>query len=116
MLYIELVRAWVSSDGTLFPYEDMKRALRHEKKEQTQADRRKLVEEKQDEMLDYYCKMMEEEGIEVVRKNVSGPNIEEHGWECNHKDNPLDVCVYVYDSDNYWVEGCIFCGEPEERK
>ena len=33
----------------------------------------------------------------------------------NKIDNPIDKCVYIYNS--YWgEETCVFCGSPEERK
>ena len=38
-----------------------------------------------------------------------------HGWECDGEHNPIDKCVYSHEL--YWGDdGCVFCGEPEERK
>lgn len=51
----------------------------------------------------------------IKMDDIGHPYTEEDGWECESNENPLDTCVYIYDSI-YDDETCSYCGEPEERK
>jgi len=110
---INKVDAWQTEDGQLFLEE--KEAIKHDTETKKKVEREKILKEKSEWIKEYVLKERDDESIKL--EDIGDPYYGAYwGWDCNHIDNPIDKCVYVYVNGYYSDECCVFCGDPEERK
>ena len=111
------VEAWQTDSGQLFI--NKKDAKAYEDGTNKNIIREKTLEDNKDFIIDYHIKQMKKWDPDYVgyKNKIHGPSCEgEFGWDCDHEDNPIEVCVYLYDEEFGDDESCVFCGQPEERK
>lgn len=101
---IQDIKAYKTTDGEIF--EDYAQAESHQK----DIDEQRTIDAKINANLPK-IKQYIKDNYKV--KDPKPWMEKEWGWDCNHKDNPIGICVYDYEVDE---ECCVYCGEPEERK
>ncbi len=113
---MEKVTAYKAKDGTLFLCEE--EAINYELENGKSISRRELFEVSRPliaaHIIEYFTEDLDGDftGREDKMKfNYDG----DWGWDCDSAENPIDKCVYSYDT-YYGDDCCVFCGEPEERK
>ncbi len=95
---IKEIKAWETSDGELFKFED--KAIEHEKN-------LKVEHLKKIKWFQLRIELEKELGVSVYRDS--------QGWDC--KRSPIGECVYEVDAvEKYGDDCCYYCGHPEERK
>lgn len=120
---IKEIKAYKTKDGKIFQKKEV--ALAYAKDIQPNIDRNKILKKKSKEIRkrvlkeykDYLRNFKETEPLTL--KDISKPwQKGDWGWDCDHKDNPIDKCVYIsVDHENGYSGGsCVFCGDPEEQK
>jgi len=111
---IKKIEAYETSDGKLF--KDEAKADEYEIKNAIVINRNILWKTNKDLIKRHIFVNLKED---LRNKNIPLKEIscyfEDYGWECDGKDNPIDKCVYSHDLF-YGDDGCVFCGNPEERK
>ena len=111
MIKVNKVEAWETQDGSLF--KDKEKAMEYDEKNYNSFKRKKTFEENKESILDYINENLKED---LKNGKATSCYYEgDWGWDCESKDSPIDKCIYSYDLF-YGDDGCVFCGEPEERK
>ena len=109
------VDMWETTDGKQFKNEGL--ADIHERKVKERNIRDNTFAVNQSYIRNYIFTNRKDDlkDPNMKRMDLGFNHVGHHGWKCKNKDNPIDVCIYSYDTW-YGDDSCVFCGEPEERK
>jgi hypothetical protein len=111
------VEVWETLDGKYFPLDQEKEAKLHEDTANIQLNRRKLFSEQIPFIQEHIFNNLKSDlrNSNIIKDQIDCYYEGEFGWECKGENNPIDKCIYSWDT-YHGDDMCVFCGEPEERK
>jgi hypothetical protein len=114
---MEKVEAWKTVDGKLFDIDKKDIAESHDVDAQKDIDLDLTFKNNYKFIQNYIFENLKEDlsDSDIEKTDIVAYHEGIWGWECSGKGNPIDRCVYSHQLF-YGDDGCIFCGEPEERK
>lgn len=113
---MEKVTVYRTSDGQYFSLEQEDMAKRHQKRVDEGNARKNIFNREKESIKDHIFENLKEELIEGTERDDIEPfHLGRDGWDCKGEDNPIDKCIYSYQT-HMGDDMCVYCGQPEERK